>query len=84
MSIDFIHGMTFLMKYWYLYFLGDDDELPKVYYGGQNASEMSSDFFFYFIFGDLIQLISFPLAVFYVFPLAIFEALMLQSRHLLF
>ena len=34
LSIDLIHGLTYLLKYWYLYLLGKDDEIPSTKYGG--------------------------------------------------
>ena len=52
--IDLIHGLTYLIKYWYLYLLGKDDEIPNLKYGGLSSKEMASDFLLFFIFGDLL------------------------------
>ena len=72
-----VHGITFIVKYWYIYFLGNDDEIPKIFYGGQNASDMASDFLLFSIFGTLLQVFSVPITIVYILPLGIFEAIML-------
>ena len=72
-----VHGITFIVKYWYIYFLGNDDEIPKIFYGGQKASDMASDFLLFSIFGTLLQVFSVPITIVYILPLGIFEAIMI-------
>ena len=75
--IDLIHGLTFIVKYWYFYYLGNDEEIPKIQYGGQKASDMASDFLLFSIFGIFLQAVSIPVTMFYIMPLGVFEAILL-------